>query len=170
MEILLIFTLLLTLSAVVSSRFIKRALIIKNHPFSPPNRIEEFKTLILKAHQEFLFPKKFYVWVQELSPLKQRLEVTPVTLKLFLDSLPEPVLKDYFDGYELILYWHITERKTLKDLLEEINPELYKVGIERLEAKISHHIMENFEIHPFLTQDLHNFLFYESLNQKKLLE
>lgn len=130
----------------------------------------EFKTLILKAHQDFLYPKKYYVWVHELAPLKHRLDITPATLKLFLDSLPESTLKDYFDGYELVLYWHITERRTLSDLLEEINPDLYTLGVERLEAKISHHIMENFEFHPTLMQDLHNFLFYDSLNQKKLLK
>lgn len=170
MNILLVFTLLLLLSAVISTRFIKRALIIKNRPFNPSDQILEFKTLILKAHQDFLYPKKFYFWVQELAPLKPHLDITPETLNLFLSSLENQDLLKYFNDYKLVLYWHIDERQTLQDLLQEINPELYSIGIERLEAKISHQIMESFLQHPTLLADLKNFLFYESLNRQKLLD
>jgi hypothetical protein len=169
MDTLLIFTLLLLISAVASTRFIKRSLIIKNKPFNP-ERTPEFKTLVLKAHQDFLFPKKLYFWVQELQALRPHLEISPETLKLFLDSLKDSDLPLYFECYELVLYWHISERQTLQDLLQEINPEFYRIGLDRLEAKISHQIMESFHRHPTLLNDLQNFLFYESLNRQKLLE
>lgn len=163
---------MLFFSAFWSGKLIKKSVsLIKmtsKTPSVPPQEI--FQSLVIKAVQDFRYPQKAFIWITELSDLTESLTCSTSTLTLFLNSLSLEELKDLWEDFDLIIYWHIIERGQIRETLEILNPSEYSRQIERLDAKISHNIMTSFKNNPVLLHRLNNFIFFESINQKKNLE
>lgn len=165
--IILIPLFLITFSVILHRKVIK-----KSRLFKEPQKADSlvaFKFLSNRAFSQFFKPQKTYLWTIEFSDLLEKMDFSEKTFSLFLNSLSEQDLKNYWEEYDLILYWHFSERKKITESYEDLNPELFIKEIDRLDAQINHKIISSFKHNPQLIIEIKNFMFYESLKHKKLI-
>jgi hypothetical protein len=146
--------------------------LIKSNPKFIKNKenINNFSFLANKAFRDFLKPQKTYLWALDLASLHEILKFSPEAFSVFLTHQKEEDFRRLWPDYDLILYWNKNERQKLSESYEILNPQLYHQEIERLNAQINHRIMEAFISNPQLLLEVENFLFYQSLNLKKVIK
>ena len=131
---------------------------------------QEFRMLCSIAYDDFYNPLTTYGWVRDLKKVLPNDLFSRHTWIAFLNNCSEDDFKKYWVNYEEILKLYINEKNRLREsVLFDLNPEDVQRHQLRLEAFISHKIMEALYLNNQLSLDIENFRFNYYLKNKVVL-